>query len=234
MKNRLARLTCLALLVAAAVPPAVAADRPYLVTINAAAEEDEHNAWAVENWVRRVGTQRSLTVAPEYSYDPQNSVQLELRRLVDREAGNGHEVEVELKHLFNRFARDGFGWGVVAIVDTARPAGDAWRRSAVSLSVPFTVGFAEGEGLLHLNLGIAKPREQRRFATGALAAEREIAPRTVLFGEWTRDADGFLAHGGVRYWIKRERLAVDIAWQRQRSDEGRGSGLVLGLAWYDL
>jgi hypothetical protein len=41
-------------------------------------------------------------------------------------------------------------------------------------------------------------------------------------------------HGGVRYWIKRERLAVDVAWQRLRSDEARGSGLVLGIAWYDL
>ena len=29
-------------------------------------------------------------------------------------------------------------------------------------------------------------------------------------------------------------LAFDIAWQRVRSDEVRGSGIVLGLAWYDL
>lgn len=228
------RPACLALLLCLAAAPAVAADRPYLVTINAAAEEDEENAWAVETWLRRVGTQRSLTLAPEYSLDPQNSAQLELRRVRDRANGDGHEVELELKHLFNRFARDGFGWGVVGILDYARPDGGAWSRSAVSISVPLTLGIGEGEGLVHLNAGLAKPRDGRRFATGALAAEREIAPRTVLFGEWTRDADGHLVHGGLRYWIKRERLAVDVAWQRQRSDEGRGSGLVLGIAWYDL
>jgi hypothetical protein len=213
---------------------AVAADRPYLVTISAAAEEDEEEAWAVENWLRRVGSQRSLTLAPEYAFDPQNAVQLELRRFVDREAGNGHEVEVELKHLFNRIARDGFGWGVVAIFAFERPAGGRWQRTAASVSVPFTWAIGEGDGLVHLNVGVAKPREGRRFATGAIAAEREVAPRTSLFAEFTRDADGHLAHGGVRYWIKRERLALDVAWQRLHGDERRGSGPVIGLAWYDL
>ena len=38
---------------------------------------------------------------------------------------------------------------------------------------------------------------------------------------------------GYQYRIS-ERLAVDLAWQRVRSDELRGSGIVLGLAWYDL
>lgn len=229
MKNRLA---CLVLLCAAL--PAFAADRPYLVTNSAAAEEDEENAWAVENWVRRVGTQRSLTIAPEYAFDPQNSVQLELRRAVDRDAGNAHEVELELKHLFSRIARDGFGWGVVGIVQFEHPQGEAWRRASGELSVALTLPFAEGEGLAHLNLNLTKPVGERRFVGFALAAERDLAPRTTLFGEVTHNADGRLVHAGVRYWVKRERLAVDLAWQRVRSDEGRGSGLVLGLAWYDL
>jgi len=227
------RLACLALL-CATVLPVVAADRPYLVTNSAAAEEDEENVWSVENWVRRVGTQRSLTVAPEYAFDPQTSVQLELRRRVDREAGNGHEIEVEVKHLFSRIARDGFGWGVVGIVQVERPQGEAWRRTSAELSAAFTLPFAEGEGLAHLNLNLTKPVDEKRFVGYALAAEREIAPRTTLFGEVTHNADGRLVHGGVRYWVKRERLAVDVAWQRVRSDEGRGSGLVLGIAWYDL
>ena len=115
-----------------------------------------------------------------------------------------------------------------------RPQGGPWTRSAVSLALPFSLQVAEGSGLLHLNLGVSKPRDERRVFTGALAAEREVFRRTTLFAEWARDEDGRLLHGGVRYWIKRETLAVDLAWQRVRSDDSRGSGVVLGIAWYDL
>ncbi len=68
----------------------------------------------------------------------------------------------------------------------------------------------------------------------ALAAEREAWKRTSLFAEVAREAEGRLLHGSVRHWIKRERLAADLAWQRVRSDELRGSGIVLGVAWYHL
>ena len=62
-----------------------------------------------------------------------------------------------------------------------------------------------------------------------IAAEREVWRRTSLFAEAARDREGRLLHAGVRHWIKRERLAVD-GRQRVRSDELRGSGIVLGLA----
>lgn len=228
-------LACLALAAATvAAGPARAADRPHLVTISGAAEEDDDDTWAVESWLRRAGRQRSFTLAPEYSYDPKTSVQIELTRIVDRDEGNGHEIEIELKHLFNRIARDGFGWGLAGILQYERPSGGHWTRESVSLSVPVTFAIGEGDGFVHMNVGVAKPRERRRFATGALAAEREVAPRVTLFGEWARDAGGRLVHGGVRYWIRRERLAVDIAWQRLRGEESGGSGIVLGLARYDL
>ncbi len=232
MTTRPACLGLACLLWAAAT--ATAADRPYLVTNSAAAEEDEEQVWSVENWFRRAGSARSLTVAPEYAFDPVNSLQVEFRRTLERAGDNGHEIEVEYKHLFNRIARDGYGIGVVATLDYDRPAGGPWQRSGASLSLPYSLQFAEGAGLLHLNLGIAKPRGARRDWTGTIAAEREVFRRTTLFAEAARDADGRLLHGGVRYWIRRERLAVDVAWQRLRSAATRGSGLVLGIAWYDL
>ena len=114
--------------------PAHAADRPYIVANSGAAEEDEEQVWSVENWYRQAGPQRSLTVAPEYAFDPVNSLQVEFRRVVDHDIGNGHEIEVEYKHLFNRIARDGYGWGVVATLDMERPNGGPWQRAGVSLS----------------------------------------------------------------------------------------------------
>lgn len=212
-----------------------AADRPYVFANSGAAEEDEEQVWSVENWFRKAGRQSSLTVAPEYAFDPDNSLQAEFRRVVDRDSGNGHELEIEFKHLFNRIARDGWGWGVVLALDMERPRGGPWERAALSVSVPFTWQPGEADtSLVHVNLGVAKPRQERRVFTAVIAAEHEIWRRTSLFAEIARDREGTLQHGGIRHWIKRERLAVDLAWQRVRSDEVRGSGVVLGLAWYDL
>lgn len=228
--------TLLALCLAGLATIAQAADRPYLFANSAAAEEDEEQVWSVENWFRQAGRQKSLTVAPEYAFDPDTSLQVEMRRVLDRDAGNGHEIEIEAKRLFNRISHDGWGWGIVAAIDLERPKGGPWERAALSLSVPLTVHVGEGgsDGTLHVNAGIAKPRQARRVFTGVIAAEREVWKRTSLFAELAREVDGRLLHGGVRHWIKRERLAVDLAWQRVRSDELRGSGVVLGIAWYDL
>lgn len=219
-----------------ATPGARAADRPYLYANTADAEEDEEQVWAVENWFRRVGGERSLTLAPEYSFDPRNSVQMEFRRVVRRHQAGSHEVEVEFKHLFNSFARDGWGWGVVATVDLERPQGGSLQRRAVTLFLPVTLSLGESpaDGLLHLNPAIAKPSGERRRFTGAVAAEREVWHRTTLFGELARDDEGRFAQVGLRHWLKREKLAIDFAWQRVRGDEARGSGVVLGIAWYDL
>lgn len=228
------RLLC-ALGLALAALVAQAADRPYLFSNTGAAEEDEEQVWSVENWYRQAGRQKSLTVAPEYAFDPDNSLQAEFRRVLDRDRGNGHELEIEFKHLFNRIAREGWGWGVVLALDLERPKGGPWERAALSVSVPLTWQLGEADtSLVHLNVGAAKPREERRVFTGVIAAEHEVWQRTSLFAEIARDREGTLQHAGVRHWLKRERLALDVAWQRVRNDEVKGSGVVLGLAWYDL
>lgn len=219
-----------------AAPRAGAADRPYLVTNSAAAEEDEEQVWAVENWFRQSRRgQRSLTVAPEYSFDPVNSVQMEFRRVLERDEAGGHEIELEFKHLFTRIARDGIGFGAVLTLDTERRSGEGpLRRSATSLFLPLTVPVGEGAGQIHLNAGLTWPRGESMRPIGAIAAEAEVWRRTQWFGEWARDAEGALVLSGLRYWIRRERLAVDLAWQREQAEGRVSRGLVLGIAWYDL
>lgn len=236
LANSLLRGTAVAMLAACAAPAAPAADRPYLYVNTAHGEEDEEQVWAVENWFRRAGGERSLTVAPEYAFDPQNALQMEFRRVLRREGTGGHELELEYKHLFNSFARDGWGWGLVVTADLERAEGESMKRRATTVLLPFTfqLGEAASEGLLHVNAGIAKPTGERRLFTGALGLEREVWRRTTLFGELARDDEGRFAQLGLRHWITREKLAVDIAWQRVRNDELRGSGVVLGIAWYDL
>jgi hypothetical protein len=213
----------------------LANDRPFLATNSAAAEEDDDQVWSVETVAQRAGAVLSAGVAPEYAFNPTTSLQLELTHARDRAAReNTQEAEWEFKHLFNHIARDGYGWGLVSSIVFAREPDAGWRYSQWSLKLPYSLQLWEGKGMLHLNAGAEKPRDDKRAWTASIALEREVARHTVAFGELARDGEGRLAHGGVRYWLRRERLALDVAMQRVRSEGVSQYGLVLGLGWYDL
>ena len=80
----------------------------------------------------------------------------------------------------------------IAVGDMERPNGGPWQRAGVSLSLPLTIQFNEGASVVHLNAGVAKPREQHRVWTGVIAGEHEVWRRTWLFAEIARDGDGRL------------------------------------------
>ncbi|HSB99932.1 MAG TPA: hypothetical protein VLE45_08455, partial [Burkholderiaceae bacterium] len=90
------------------------------------------------------------------------------------------------------------------------------------------------DGLLHLNAGFVKPADEGRLWVSAAALEREVWKRTVLFGELARVGDATFVHGGVRHWIRRERLAIDFSLQRSRVDGAWHTGGTFGVGWYDL
>ena len=214
---------------------AAPSDRPYLATSSAAAEEDDDGVWSVESWATKAGSVRSIHIAPEYAFNPTTSLQVELGRARDRDAGiSASLAELEFKHLFNHIARDGYGWGVVASLGAARQGGASWKRDEWGLRLPFSLALWEGDGLLHLNAGVTKPRDDKREWGGSVALERELFKRTTLFAEVAREGDATLLHAGVRYWLKREKLALDLSLQRLRGDGVRESGAVIGIGWYDL
>jgi hypothetical protein len=215
--------------------PAVAGDRPFLATSSAAAEEDDDAVWSVESWLQRTGSAHSLSIAPEYAFDPTTSMQFEFSRARDRSVGETvHEAEIELKHLFNHIARDGYGWGVVLALGLERAPGSGWRRGGLSVKLPFTLSLWEGDGALHLNAGVIKPADARREGLWSAAVERVVARHTTLFAEVARDGGNTLLHGGVRWWIRKEKFAIDFGALRLRAPGSRENGVVLGLGWYDL
>lgn len=232
--RRWRRIAALALL-AALSRPAAASDRPYLATNSAAAEEDDAANWSVESWAQRVGTERSLSLAPEYAFNARTSVQFEWTRAHDRASSETeHEVELEFKHLFNAIASDGYGWGVVGSAALDKSPGASWRRGGLGVVVPFTLSLWGGAGALHLNAGLQKPRDEQREWRAAAAIERQVAESVTLFAEAARVGDRQLLHGGARWWLATERLALDLAWQRVRANGARDSGVVLGVAWVGL
>ena len=214
---------------------AKAGDRPFLATSSAAAEEDDDAVWSVESWVQRIGTVRTLSIAPEYAFDPTTSVQFEFSRSLDRSTREAvQSAEIELKHLFNHIARDGYGWGLVAAVAFDKAAGSGWRGGSVGLKLPFTWALWEGDGALHLNAGLSKARETRRETLLSAAIERKVAKGTLLYAEAAREGETTLLHGGLRWWLKKEKVALDFGLQRQRAPATRDSGMVFGFGWYDL
>ncbi len=234
-------LTVVAAVLLAACPPARANDRPFESARTAVAEDDDQ-VWSFEVWGRQIGRLRSLTVEPDYSFDPANSVQIELTRQLDRQGqDSGHEVELEYKHLFNRLARDGWGWGISAALGAERNASGSARTLALRLPLSVDLGHigrgADGSAsgsLLHLNLGVQKTGSARRQWASAVAFEQPLPQRSLLFAELARDGAAQLAQVGVRHWLRREKLAIDLAWQQRRGDGERSAGWVAGIGWYDL
>jgi len=228
------RLSATIVLLLFAYQSSQANDRPFESARTAVAEDDDQ-VWSFESWSRRIGRERSLTIEPEYSFDPANSVQLELTRKSDRQDG-GHEVEIEYKHLFNRLARDGWGWGLSAALSIDRSDGRSAR--ALDLRLPLSVDFGQITGLghgslLHLNAGLHHA-SGRFSASRAIAFEQPVFQRSLLFAERASQRGEGLTQLGLRHWLRREKFAIDIAWQQRNQAGERGTGWVAGIGWYDL
>ncbi len=214
---------------------AQASDRPFLLTSSAAAEEDDDGVWAVESWWQRSKSQQGLSVTAEYGFNPTTSLQIERMRVQNRSSGDkAHAVELELKHLFNRIGREGWGWGIDVAVGAAAFDEAGWRTQRFSVKLPYTLSLREGDAMLHINAGLQKQRDERREWVASTAFEHKLGTRTKLFIELGREDRSTLLHGGVRHWLKRDKFAVDFSVQQVRSADSKERGVVIGFGWYDL
>lgn len=212
-----------------------ASDRPYLATSSAVAEEDDDGVWSLESWYQHQRHAGGQSACAEYAFNPTTSIQFEVVRARDRhEQTTQHEAEVELKHLFQHIARDGWAWGLAASLQFAKTEQRAWRASGLALSLPYSLSLWDSEGLLHLNVGTLKQIGERPQWTATAAIERKVAKNTTLFAELARQGAQTLLHGGVRYWVKRERFALDFSLQRNVEAAEVRHGIVLGFSAFDL
>ena len=212
-------------------------DRPFQIARTAVMEDDE-GVWSFESWIERRGKLLGLSVEPEYSFSGGTSIQLQLTRNLDRNSDRpgeltGHEMEVEFKHIFNHIGRDGWGLAVSGALGAERSAGDGTVRT-LNLKLPLSINLGEGFAMLHLNPGLAKASDSRRAWTRAVAIEREVFKRTTAFAELAHEGDLRFGQVGARHWLRRDKLAIDLAWQVQRKPDGQTHGVVIGLGWYDL
>lgn len=226
---------CAAALALVTVSSVQAADRPWISTNSAAADEDDNGTWAFDAWISRLRSLRSVHATAEYAFVPTTSLQVEASHDRERDVGASiTSVGLEFKHLLNHIARDGYGWGVVASLGVAKAGSSDWKGDEVGAKLPFTLSLWEGDGALHVNAGFSKVRDQRREWIRSVGIERELVKRVTGFAELAREGPTRIEHVGARLWVKREKLVVDLGWQRQRADGSRASGWLLGIGWYDL
>ena len=216
-------------------------DRPFQIARTAVMEDDEQ-VWSFESWVERRGKLLGLSVEPEYTFSGGNSVQVQFTRNLVRNPDRnpdrpgeltGHELEIEFKHIFNHMGRDGWGVAVSGALGAERSSGDGTVRT-LSLKLPLSVNLGEGYATLHLNPGLAKASDTRRTWTRAVAIESEVFKRTTAFAELAQQGDLRFGQVGARHWLRRDKLAIDLAWQLQRKPDGQTHSVVIGLGWYDL
>lgn len=232
--RRAARALGAALLAGAAV--SAWADRPFVSTTSAAAEEDDDKVWSLSTWAQRDKGRNEFGLNVEYAFEPRLSTEFTLTRSRPRLSGaeTSLEAEAEVKWLYNNIARDGWGIGVGLGLGGSKEGDGSWRGGSWQLVVPFSWQFSES-GLLHLNAGVAKERGERRESLSSVGAEWAFAPRWTAFGEWAKAGDEKLTHAGARWWLKRERYALDLSALRRQPEGGRSTtGWVLNFSVYDL
>jgi hypothetical protein len=229
--------TLAAALAACTIFPALA-DRPFVATTSAAAEEDDDRVWSTATWVQRDKRLSEIGVSAEYAFEPRLSVEFGLARSRARQLPGSDaslEAEAEVKWLYNNIARDGWGVGIALALGAGKEGDESWRGGNWQLLVPFSWQWSEAGGLLHLNAGLTKERGARRESLASAGVEVPFAPRWAGFAEVAKSGGERLAHVGVRWWFKRERYALDLGALQRRPDGSTSStGWALNFGVYDL
>ena len=221
-----------------ALAPAAWADRPFVATTSAAAEEDDDRVWSISTWAQRDRRLGEVGLSAEYAFEPRLSVEFGLTRQRPRGvlgAETALEAEAEVKWLYNNIARDGWGIGVALSLGAGKEGDAAWRGGSWQLLVPFSWQWSQAGGLLHLNAGVARERGERRETVLSAGVEVPLMQRLVGFAEWAKSGEERLAHAGVRWWLKRERYALDLsALRREPQGASAVTGWVVNFSVYDL
>ena len=205
-----------------------AGDRPYLATTTATSEPDDDNVWAMDTVVQRLGGLNNALINAEYAFDPLTTVQLSAARSREQQG-----LSVEFKRLFNNYAREDWGWGLSIELGASKAEGLRWRGGDVAVTLPLSWKVSNAI-VLHASVGLEKERGQERERVLATAAEWAFTRQGTLFAELARVGEATQAQLGLRWWLKREKLAVDIAAVRSRADGSTERGFVLGLTLQDL
>ncbi|WP_284620455.1 hypothetical protein [Aquabacterium humicola] len=222
---------------------ASAGDRPFLLGGTALQEDDDERVFEVGSGAARAGRARAYTGELQYSFAPWWSVELGWSRRLARNDQRETEREwsVEARYGWLDPARHPVGVALQAELERARESDvegrGRWQLERTALTLPLTVQWAthRGQAALHLTPGVEHRHGEGRRPLLALAGQWPLLRSVELFGEWgaVRERQRF-AQAGARWWIKRERFALDISVGRQRGGGEAVPMAALSLSLMDL
>lgn len=239
------RWVCTCLLVASSVSfvPLAHADMPFLRLETATVEHDDERNFEVSAQFSRTKDelQRRLTV--EYNISPLSSVEAELsfarsRLDVERE----REIGLGYRYVLIDHNRDDWGLALKVSAEweksTDEDGAGPWRYAGPTVLAAFILPLADNRVRLHANWGVHYKRAtgERQQLWGA-GVEADATPTLTAFAEWgaIRKEDR-LQHAGLRWWIKRDKVAVQLSGSRTR-DAASGEtfkGVHVGMTFSDL
>ena len=221
---------------ALAAPAARADDRPFLRTATAVVEDDDERVFefSATGLSHRHGD--GLSLQGGYSFSPTLSAEVELGVSRDRAEGSrGREVGIGVWQAWIDPASE--GWGL------AGKLGAEWDRDAAGEPLQRTLRGVVAASLplsgkqvwLHANAGVEQREGQGRAGIWSLALQGELDRRWALFGELASSSRrDELAQVGVRRWLRRDKIALDLGIGRERIADDRRGFVAAGLAFYDL
>lgn len=218
---------------------ATADERPFVLGDIAVQEEDDERVWEFASRLEgRRGGGKALDAEIEYAFEPSLSVEFGwARRLGDEERET--ELELGLRKVWRDPARHGLGVAFVIETEAQREAENGerrgWRYGTTTLAMPLSWRWDAAGLWTHLTLGLQHERDEGTKPLAVLALQQPITRRLEAFGEWgaVREREGVL-QGGLRWWVKREKIALDLSVLRRRDGSERPQSLLLGLTVMDL
>jgi hypothetical protein len=215
------------------------AERPFLATETAMAEDDDEEVWEVSTGVTGGSGLLALEAELEYAINPYNGIGLGLgygRLKEGGETAYERELEIEYQHILVDIARSGFGLGLNLGAEFEREEGSL-EHAATVLAVPLSWRNEDDSLRLHASPGWVKPSEGKGYATLGLGLEKEIDRRNVLIAEIAADnaeEKSTVLNAGWRHWIRPGKMAVDVTVARWKFESEGRTTLSVGLSLFDL
>jgi hypothetical protein len=240
LQNRHRTLAALALgvFLQMTVLPARAADRPFLSVDTAMVEDDDERTFEFSTWLVKLKQERAVQAALEYNLNPTLSAELELgwskNKLLD---STERSLELGVRNVWIDPARQGWGLGSNLSVGWVRRDDMGWKAQSLRALATYSLPMLENQIWLHANAGLERDLEERSTqGVWSMGVQGRVRKDITLFAEYARQANkDSLVDGGVRWWAKKEKVALDfsIGRVRPRDDEGQ-KFITLGLSFYDL
>jgi len=233
-------LAAIAVLGACCAPAAHAEDSPYLRLDTALVEGDDEQQFEFATRYSTSNDDNNTQASLGYSVNPWLSVEAQLGWTHYNNGNDGEsEAQVSVRYVLVDHNRDDWGLALIGSNQWQKTGDASMQDEGPAINLAFTKPFGEKTGNLHLNLGASRQNSTAdTCATWGLGIDVNFGQRAMLFAEFSgRDLSDQVTHGGMRWWLKYGKIALDTSLSNTQKfgDEGSSTQRFhVGLVFFDL